>query len=154
MISFRAHATQCLQTMNCQNIRHESQTFLKNKSAVWVNHTPLEVPVLKHVSKLANVFVVRFCFHRTIPMMRFAAYYGFTIDCNCNIAAYNLVIVGRNLPETCSGLNLARRLGTARHRKDIYQRIFISYPISKNLQKGYFLSFFGAGYFEDIISYF
>jgi hypothetical protein len=27
-------------------------------------------------------------------MMRFAAYYGFTIDCNCNIAAYNLVIVG------------------------------------------------------------
>jgi hypothetical protein len=46
-------------------------------------------------------------------MMRFAAYYGFTIDCNCNIAAYNLVIVGRNLPETCSGLNLARWLGTA-----------------------------------------
>jgi hypothetical protein len=41
-----------------------------------------------------------------------------------------------------------------RHRKDIYQRIFISYPISKNFQKGYFLSFFGAGYFEDIISYF
>jgi hypothetical protein len=35
-----------------------------------------------------------------------------------------------------------------------YQRIFISYPIFKNLQKGYFLSFFGAGYFEDIISYF
>jgi hypothetical protein len=58
-------------------------------------------------------FVVRFCYHRTIPMMRFAAYYGFTIDCNCNIAAYNLVIVGRNLPETCSGLNLARGLGTA-----------------------------------------
>jgi hypothetical protein len=28
-------------------------------------------------------------------MMIFAAYYGFTIDCNCNIAAYNLVIVGR-----------------------------------------------------------
>jgi hypothetical protein len=46
-------------------------------------------------------------------MMRFAAYYDFTIDCNCNIAAYNLVIVGRNLPETCSGLNLARWLGTA-----------------------------------------
>jgi hypothetical protein len=46
-------------------------------------------------------------------MMTFAAYYGFTIDCNCNIAAYNLVIVGRNLPETCSGLNLARWLGTA-----------------------------------------
>jgi hypothetical protein len=46
-------------------------------------------------------------------MMRFAGYYGFTFDCNCNIAAYNLVIVGRNLPETCSGLNLARRLGTA-----------------------------------------
>jgi hypothetical protein len=41
-----------------------------------------------------------------------------------------------------------------RHRKDIYQRIFISYPISKNLQKGYFLSFFGAGYLEDIIAYF
>jgi hypothetical protein len=39
----------------------------------------------------------------------------------------------------------------ARHRKDIYQKIFISYPISKNLQKGYFLSFFGAGYFEDNI---
>jgi hypothetical protein len=35
----------------------------------------------------------------------------------------------------------------------IYKRIFISYPISKNLQKGYFLFFFGAGYFEDIISY-
>jgi hypothetical protein len=32
--------------------------------------------------------------------------------------------------------------------------IYISYPISKNLQKGYFLSFFGAGYFEDIISLF
>jgi hypothetical protein len=46
-------------------------------------------------------------------MMIFAAYYGFTIDCNCNIAAYNLVILGRNLPETCSGLNLARWLGTA-----------------------------------------
>jgi hypothetical protein len=46
-------------------------------------------------------------------MMRFAAYYGFTIDCNCNIAAYNLVIVGQNLPETCFGLNLARWLGTA-----------------------------------------
>jgi hypothetical protein len=46
-------------------------------------------------------------------MMRFAAYYGFTIDCNCNIAAYNSVIVGRNLPETCSGLNLARWVGTA-----------------------------------------
>jgi hypothetical protein len=30
--------------------------------------------------------------------------------------------------------------------KDIY---ILSY-----LQKGYFLSFFGAGYFEDIISYF
>jgi hypothetical protein len=44
-------------------------------------------------------FVVRFCYHRNIPMMIFAAYYGFTIDCNCNIAAYNLVIVGRNLPE-------------------------------------------------------
>jgi hypothetical protein len=42
--------------------------------------------------------------------------------------------------------------GLVRHRKDIYQRIFISYPISKSLQKGYFLSFFGAGYFEDIIS--
>jgi hypothetical protein len=28
------------------------------------------------------------------------------------------------------------------------------YILSKNLQKGYFLSFFGAGYFEDIISYF
>jgi hypothetical protein len=39
-------------------------------------------------------------------------------------------------------------------RIHIYQRIFISYPISKNLQKGYVLSFFGAGYFEDIISYF
>jgi hypothetical protein len=51
-------------------------------------------------------------------MMRFAAYYGFTIDCNCNIAAYNLVTVGRNLPETCSGLNLARWLGTARGRQD------------------------------------
>jgi hypothetical protein len=38
-----------------------------------------------------------------------------------------------------------------RHRKDIYQRIFISYPISKNLQKGYFLSFFGAGCFESIL---
>jgi hypothetical protein len=49
---------------------------------------------------------------------------------------------------------MTRRLGGPRHRKDIYQRIFISYPISKNLQKGYFLSFFGAGYFEDIISYF
>jgi hypothetical protein len=46
-------------------------------------------------------------------MMIFAAYYGFTIDCNCNIADYNLVIVGRNLPETCSGLNLTRWLGTA-----------------------------------------
>jgi hypothetical protein len=57
--------------------------------------------------------MVRFCYHRTIPMMRFAAHYGFTIDCNCNIAAYNLVIVGRNLPETCSGLNLATWLGTA-----------------------------------------
>jgi hypothetical protein len=44
-------------------------------------------------------------------------------------------------------------LKTPRHRKDIYQRIFISYPISKNLQKGYFLSFFGVGYFGDIISY-
>jgi hypothetical protein len=40
-----------------------------------------------------------------------------------------------------------------RHRKDIYQRIFISYPISKIIvKKVYFLSFFGAGYFEDIIS--
>jgi hypothetical protein len=45
-------------------------------------------------------------------MMIFAAYYGFTKDCNCNIADYNLVIVGRNLPETCSGLNLTRWLGT------------------------------------------
>jgi hypothetical protein len=43
---------------------------------------------------------------------------------------------------------------TSRHRKDIYQRIFISYPISKNRQKVYILSFFGAGYFEDIISKF
>jgi hypothetical protein len=39
-----------------------------------------------------------------------------------------------------------------RHRKDIRISKDISYPISKNLQKGYFLSFFGAGYFEDIIS--
>jgi hypothetical protein len=36
----------------------------------------------------------------------------------------------------------------------ISKDIYISYPISKNLQKGYFLSFFGAGYFEDIISLF
>jgi hypothetical protein len=38
-------------------------------------------------------------------MMRFAAYYGFSIDCNCNIAAYNYFIDGRNLPDTCSVLN-------------------------------------------------
>jgi hypothetical protein len=35
---------------------HE-KTFLKNKSAVWVNPT-LEVPVFKHVSKLANVYTI------------------------------------------------------------------------------------------------
>jgi hypothetical protein len=50
------------------------------------------------------------------------------------------------------GMHAGMNGGNSRHRKDIYQRIFISYPISKNLQKGYFLSFFGAGYFEDIIS--
>jgi hypothetical protein len=33
--------------------------------------------------------------------------------------------------------------------KDIYILSYI-----RNLQKGYYLSFFGAGYFEDIISYF
>jgi hypothetical protein len=56
------------------------------------------------------IFVVRFCYHRNIPMMIFAAYYGFTIDCNCNIAAYNLVIVGRNLPELWLGSNRNKSL--------------------------------------------
>jgi hypothetical protein len=33
----------------------------------------------------------------------------------------------------------------------ISKDIYISYPLSKNRQKGYFITFFGAGYFKDII---
>jgi hypothetical protein len=32
--------------------------------------------------------------------------------------------------------------------------LYPKYPISQIFQKGYFLSLFEAGYFEDIISYF
>jgi hypothetical protein len=40
-------------------------------------------------------FVVRFCYHRTIPMMRFAAYYGFHYWSQFELVANN---GGRNLP--------------------------------------------------------
>jgi hypothetical protein len=35
--------------------------------------------------KVVTFLVVRFCHHRTIPMMRFAAYYVSTIGCNSNL---------------------------------------------------------------------
>jgi hypothetical protein len=47
-----------------------------------------------HVNKMKTIFVVRFCYHRTIPMMRFAAYYGFHYWLQFELAAYN---VSRNL---------------------------------------------------------
>jgi hypothetical protein len=75
---------------------------------------------------------------------------------NCHIIGLDtggLVFLVSGCGQRGVGLGLWE-LGCGRHQKDIYQRILISYPISENLQKGYFLSFFGAGYIEDIISYF
>jgi hypothetical protein len=53
--------------------------------------------------------------------------------------------INANARSECFGLttSIPEKITTntgPRHRKDIYQRIFISYPISKNLQKGYFIS--------------
>jgi hypothetical protein len=55
-------------------------------------HGPHGTPCTLHT------FVVRFCYHRTIPMMRFAAYYGLHYWPQFELAAYNVLIIGRNWP--------------------------------------------------------
>jgi hypothetical protein len=43
-------------------------------------------PVIFSIAPLVKTtLVVRFCYHRTIPMMRFSAYYVSTIGCNSNL---------------------------------------------------------------------
>jgi hypothetical protein len=87
----------------CLAVRPISTGFDARARSLRSHRTVLQWQVTKLRARAAvltglNLFVVRFCYHRSIPMMRFAAYYSFHYWLQFELAAYNALIVGRNLP--------------------------------------------------------
>jgi hypothetical protein len=99
--------------------RADFVTQLSENYATWLHHNQSKVayfPASMQPIVRKQMFVVRFCYHRTIPMMIFAAYYVFHYWLQLELAAYNVLIFKNSwlqFAETCSGLNLSWWLGTA-----------------------------------------